>query len=122
MPTYVTFFTYTGEAWSGMLDHPEDRAEAARTAIESAGGRLHCFYWMMGFADGFAVYTVPDEIAAAGLLAAVAGSGRVARQQTFQVLGQEEARRALERAGALSSSYRPPGEPAEWMAQYDELG
>ena len=122
MPRYVTFFTYTGEAWARMLERPEDRAEAARTAIEATGGRMDSFYWMMGRADGFAVYSVPDEISAAGLLAAVASSGRVARVETFQVLDMTEGRRALERARELSRTYRPPGAPSDWREEYDALG
>jgi uncharacterized protein with GYD domain len=122
MPRYVTFFSYTSEAWAGMLQRPEDRAEAAREIIEGAGGDLDCFYWMLGRADGFAVYSVPDEIAAAGLAAAVASSGRLERTETYQVLGMEDAQRALERASAVSSAYRPPGGPENWMAEYDQLG
>ena len=29
MPTYVTFFTYTADAWARMVDDPPNRAEAA---------------------------------------------------------------------------------------------
>lgn len=122
MPKYVTFFTYTNEAWARMLNDPEDRAEAARTAIEAAGGRMESFHWMMGRADGFAVFSVPDEISAAALLAAVASSGRVARVETFQVLDMADGQRALERAREVSRTYRPPGGPADWREGYDALG
>ncbi len=122
MPTYVTFFNYTGEAWARMVDHPADRAEAARSAIEAVGGELRAFYWMLGPSDGFAVYTVPSEVAAASLGAGVAGSGAVARQQTFQVIEMDAARQALELAAAVARSYRPPGAPADWREGYDQLG
>jgi uncharacterized protein with GYD domain len=122
MPKYVTFFTYTREAWGDMVDQPADRAEAARTAIEAVGGELMGFYWMLGPSDGFAVYSVPSEIAAASLAAAVAGSGRVARTETFQVIDMDEGRKALELAASVARSYRPPGAPADWMREYDELG
>jgi uncharacterized protein with GYD domain len=122
MPKYVTFFRYTGEAWGHMVEHPEDRAEAARTAIEAVGGELMGFYWMLGPSDGFAVYSVPSEIAAASLAAGVAGSGRVARQETFQVIDMVEGRQALELAASVARSYRPPGAPAEGRREYDELG
>ena len=122
MPKYVTFFTYTPEAWARMMDQPEDRAEAARTTIEAAGGQMESFHWMMGRADGFAVFSVPDEIAAAGILAAVASSGRVARVETFQVLDMADGQRALDRAREVARSYRPPGGPSHWRAEYDVLG
>jgi uncharacterized protein with GYD domain len=122
MPRYVSFFTYSGEAWAGMVRRPEDRAAAARAAVEDAGGEMECFYWVMGRMDGFAVYSVPDEVTAAGIAAAVAGSGRVARLETFQVLDMDEGRRALERARDVARAYRPPGGPSDWMEGYDQLG
>jgi len=122
MPRYVTFFSYTAEAWARMLKIPEDRAEASRAAIEGAGGQLEGFYWMLGPWDGFAVYSVPDEIAAAALSAAVQGAGRLSRQETFQVLDMGDGRRALERAGEVVRAYRPPGAPRDWREGYDQLG
>ena len=122
MPTYVTFFTYTAEAWARMVDDPPNRAEAAAEAIAGAGGELIAFYWMLGNDDGFAVYEMPDEIAAAGLAAAVARTGRLERSRTFQVLDMDAGRRAVERARELARAYRPPGAPADWWAEYDRLG
>jgi uncharacterized protein with GYD domain len=122
LPTYVTFFTYAREAWARMVDRPDDRAEATRTAIEGVGGQLEAFYWMLGPWDGFAVYSVPTEVAAASLGAGVARSGRVAQQQTFQVIDMEEGRQALEMASAVARAYRPPGAPADWREGYDQLG
>jgi uncharacterized protein with GYD domain len=122
MPKYVSFFSYTAEAWARMVKHPEDRAEAARTAIEGAGGRLESFYWMFGPWDGFVVYSVPDEMAAASLSAVASGTGRLFRQETFQVLDMDDGRRALERAAAVARTYRPPGALTDWREGYDELG
>ena len=122
MPTYVTFFTYTAEAWARMVDDPPNRAEAAAEAIAGAGGELIAFYWMLGNDDGFAVYEMPDEIAAAGLAAAVARTGRLERSRTFQVLDMDDgpprgragarARPGLPaagRAGRLVGGVRPAG-------------
>ena len=122
MPTYVTFFTYTADAWARMVNDPPNRAEAAAEAIAGAGGELIAFYWMLGNDDGFAVYEMPDEIAVAGLAAAVARTGRLERSRTFQVLDMDAGRRAVERARELARAYRPPGAPADWWAEYDRLG
>ena len=56
MPTYVTFFSYTSDAWKRMIDRPENRAVAARKLIEQVGGRMEVFYWMFGEWDGFAFW------------------------------------------------------------------
>ena len=34
MPSYVSLFRYTGEAWNQMLRNPRNRAEAVQTTIE----------------------------------------------------------------------------------------
>ena len=122
MPKYVTFFSYTSDAWARMVERPDDRAAAARAAIEGVGGELLAFYWMFGPSDGFAIYSVPNEIAAASLGAAVAGTNQVARQETFQVLDMDEGKQALELAREVARSYRPPGAPADWREGYDQLG
>ncbi len=122
MPRYVSFFSYTGEAWGQMVENPADRAEAAQAAIEDAGGRMESFYWTLGHHDGFVIYAMPDAVAAAAYSAAVCASGRLSRQETFQVLGAAEATSALERAAVVSRAYRPPGAPADWRVEYDALG
>ena len=122
MPKYVTFFSYTSEAWARMVKRPDDRTEAVRSAIEAVGGELLAFYWMLGHSDGFAIYSVPHEIAAASLGAAVAGTNQLARQQTFHVLDMNEGKQALELAGEVARSYRPPGAPRDWREGYDQLG
>ncbi len=121
MSKYVTFFSYTGEAWGQMVADPADRADAARAAIERAGGEMESLYWTLGSIDGFVVYTMPDEVAAAAYSAAVCASGRLARQETFQVLRSVDAREVLERAREISHAYRPPGASANWRAEYDAL-
>lgn len=122
MPKYVTFFSYTSDAWARMVQRPDDRAAAARAAIEGVGGELLAFYWMFGPSDGFAIYSVPHEIAAASLGVSVAGTSQVARQETFQVLDMDEGKQALELAAAVARSYRPPGAPRDWREGYDQLG
>ena len=122
MSRYVSFFSYTGEAWGQMVDHPADRAEAARAAIEQAGGHMDAFYWTLGRYDGFVVYDMPDPLSAAAYSAAVCASGRLARQETCQVLDDADAQAVLARAGSVARSYRPPGAPADWREGYDALG
>jgi uncharacterized protein with GYD domain len=119
VPRYVSFFSYTGEAWQQMVDRPADRAEAARATIESAGGRMEAFYWMLGEYDGLVIYTMPSEMEAAAYSATVSNSGRLARQQTHQLLGTGQALQALELANDLRQVYRPPGAAGNWRADYD---
>ena len=121
MSTYVTYFTYTKDAWRGMVQRPEDREAAAARVIESAGGHLSAFYWMLGDHDGLVIFDVPDATAAAGVSAAISASGRVAAIKTVHLLTSEEAR-ASRSAGRRSSPPRTRrrGAPQAWRAGFEE--
>src|SRR5690606_3270338 len=51
MPLYLTRFSYTPETWARLISRPEDRAQAARSYIESVGGKLHGFWYAFGTHD-----------------------------------------------------------------------
>jgi uncharacterized protein with GYD domain len=119
MPKYVSFFSYTGDAWSRMVARPENRAVAARKLIEEIGGTMESFYWMFGDWDGFVVYEVPDTPTAAAFSGRVASSGLLRSITTEQLVSMNEARAALEKANAVTS-YEPPGAQREWRADYEE--
>ena len=55
MAMYLTRFSYTPETWARMIENPEDRREAARSYIESVGGKLHGFWYAFGEFDGVQV-------------------------------------------------------------------
>ena len=122
MAKYVTFFSYTGEAWKRMIASPENRAVAARALIEKVGGSMETFYWMFGEWDGFVIYEVPDAAAAAAFSGIVTSSGLLKQVKTHQLVPMDDARAALDQAGALESAYVPPGAQREWLADYDALG
>lgn len=123
MSVYLTFFTYTKDSMRSMVEHPEDREEAARKVIEAAGGQLLSFYWMLGEHDGLAIYEVPDAPAAAGVSAAISASGRISDLNTILLLSSVEVRRSLELAKVIAAQYQPPGGfSEEWRAGYDVLG
>jgi uncharacterized protein with GYD domain len=122
MPRYLTFFSYDQESWRHMVQHPEDRAEAARQVVETAGGRLESFYWTLGEHDGLAIFEADDAESATAILAGIAASGRVLRLQTTALLTSAEAHRALVRAKDVAAAYRPPGGATAWLPSYDQLG
>jgi uncharacterized protein with GYD domain len=123
MPHYIAFFTYAKSAWRGMVEHPEDREEAARKVIEAAGGRLLSFYWMLSDHDGFSIFEAADAVAAAAVSAAVSASGRISDVKTVRLLDKGEVRRSLEAAKVIATVYEPPGGfMKEWRAEYDVLG
>ena len=122
MPKYVSFFSYTGEAWRRMVERPENRAVAARRLIEEIGGRMEVFYWMFGEWDGLVIFDVPDAATAAAFSARVTSSGLLRQVKTHELIHMEEARMALEQARSAGVAYEPPGAHREWRVDYDSLG
>jgi uncharacterized protein with GYD domain len=52
MPPSISRNSVTPETWARMIDNPQDRRKAARTYIESVGGKLHGFWYAFGSHDG----------------------------------------------------------------------
>jgi uncharacterized protein with GYD domain len=109
MPKYVSFFTYTPEAWKAMAENPQDRGAVAKSLVESVGGKLECFYWMSGAFDGLLIADLPDDQSAGALAAVVKGSGALKEYETHLVSNMEQVPAMLKKAQAAAKSYRPPG-------------
>jgi uncharacterized protein with GYD domain len=107
MPMYLTRFSYTPETWARLAKKPEDRRDAARTYIESVGGKLHGFWYAFGEHDGYAVWEAPDNVSMAGVALAVSSGGALSKHETTVLLTVEEILEALGKVEALR--YRPPG-------------
>jgi uncharacterized protein with GYD domain len=109
MAKYVGFYTYTPEAWGGMIENPPDRAAAAGRLIEGLGGTLESFYWMFGPYDGLLIADFPNAEAAGAFAAIVTSSGRLKLYETHQLIGMDEARTMLEKAKGGAGAYQRPG-------------
>jgi uncharacterized protein with GYD domain len=106
MAFYLTRFSYTPETWARMVKNPEDRREAARTYIESVGGKLHGFWYAFGEYDGYNLWEAPDSVSMAAVAIAIGGGGAISKIETIPLLTVEETLDALSRAQGVS--YRPP--------------
>ncbi|MGH2966873.1 MAG: GYD domain-containing protein [Solirubrobacterales bacterium] len=108
MPMYLTRFSYTPETWARMAKHPEDRRDAARSYIESVGGKLHGFWYALGEYDGYNLWEAPDTVSMAAVAIALSGGGALSKFETTELLTVDETLAALGRADAIR--YRPPSE------------
>lgn len=108
MPMYLTRFSYTPETWARLAKHPEDRQDAARSYIESVGGKLHGFWYAFGDYDGYNLWEAPDNVAMAAVSIAISGGGALSKCETTALLTVEETLKALGRVESIR--YRPPGE------------
>jgi uncharacterized protein with GYD domain len=109
MAKYVTFFTYTSEAWARMIQNPGDRTATVRQLADSLGGSVECIYWMFGTHDGLVITDAPDSIGAAALSVGVGSTGAFKNLETHELLTQEQLGQALSRSKNAMPAYRPPG-------------
>ena len=107
MALYLTRFSYTPETWAGLTKNPEDRREAARTYIESVGGKLHGFWYAFGEYDGYNLWEAPDNVSMAAVAIAIGGGGALSKIETTSLLTVEETLEALGRARSVG--YRQAG-------------
>ena len=107
MPFYLSKFSYTPETWARLIANPEDRREAARTYIESVGGKLHGFWYAFGSYDGYSLWEAPDNISMAAVALAITGGGALSSFETTVLLTVDETLEALRKAETVQ--YRAPG-------------
>src|SRR5215213_3968737 len=107
MTLYLTRFSYTPETWARLIESPEDRRKAARSYIESVGGKLHGFWYAFGERDGWNLWEAPDNVSMAAVALAIGAGGALSSFETTVLLSVEELMEAL--AKAKSVRYRPPG-------------
>ena len=107
MPLYLTRFGYTPETWARLIGNPEDRRKAARSYIESVGGKLQGFWYAFGSHDGYTLWEAPDNVSMAAVALAIAGGGALSSFETTVLLTVEETLDALGKAKDIK--YQPPG-------------
>ena len=107
MPMYLSRFSYTPDAWSRLIENPEDRRAAATEYIESVGGKLHGFWYAFGEHDGWNLWEAPDNVSMAAVAMALGGGGAISSLETVVLLTVEDAMEAMRKAGSIR--YRAPG-------------
>ena len=107
MPIYLSRFSYTPETWKRLVGNPEDRREAARSYIESVGGKLNGFWYAFGSHDGYALWEAPDNVSMAAVAIAIAGGGALSTFETTVLMTVDETLESLQKAKQVQ--YRPPG-------------
>jgi len=93
MPTYIILANWTDQGIKNVKESPQ-RLEAAKKAIEAAGGKWLGFYLTMGKYDMVVIAEgKSDETVAATLLAI--GSGGSIRTETLKVFPEDEYRQII---------------------------
>lgn len=93
MPTYIILASWTDQGIRNVKEAPQ-RVDAARKAVEAAGGKWLGFYLTMGKYDMVVIAEgKSDETVAATLLAI--GSGGNVRTETLKAFSEAEARQII---------------------------
>ena len=88
METYIILGSYTQEGIAKIKEGPA-RLEAAKKAVEAAGGKFLAWYLTMGRYDFVAITQAPSVMAAASVLLALGAQGNV-RTETLRALDEQE--------------------------------
>ena len=107
MPLYLSRFSYTPETWARLIANPEDRRKAARSYIESVGGKLHGFWYAFGTYDGYNLWEAPDNVSMAAVALSIGAGGALRSFETTVLLSVQDTLDALHKAQGVS--YRAPG-------------
>ena len=105
MPKYLLQVSYTADGSKGLLrDGGSKRRTAARTLVESLGGKLESLYFAFGSTDVFAIADLPDNAAAAAASMTLASSGATTSKVTVLLTPED-----VDQAVKKTPSYTPPG-------------
>jgi len=102
MATYMTQFSYTGEAWAALAKNPANRREGIQKLFDAVGGKLIELYYCLGEYDGVVIAEAPDDAAVVSALVAVVGAGHIKAIRTTKLLSADEMVAALQKAGSIA--------------------
>ena len=110
MALYMLMAKYSTASLRGIMETGGDREAAARTAVETAGGKLVGFYGMLGQEYGMAL--IVDMPGHAEYLAAVGpaiAAGVFDSYKTIPLYTSADVAKAVPIAKKVAAVYRPPG-------------
>src|SRR4051812_27076513 len=102
---------YSPQALNSIMDNPTtSRYEAAKSMIESAGGKLLSMYSTAADGPGvLVIFDVPDPNAAPAISGTVIASGAIHNVSLTRLWTQDEIMQVRQKAVQLRGSYTPPG-------------
>jgi uncharacterized protein with GYD domain len=102
---------YSPQALNHIMDNPTtSRYEAAKSMIESAGGKLISMYSTAANGPGvLVIFDVPDPNAAPAISGVVTASGALQNLELKRLWTPEEITQVRQTAAKLRGAYKPPG-------------
>jgi uncharacterized protein with GYD domain len=111
MTIYISQGRYTREAIQGMIERPEDRAEAVEKLCKAVGAKLLNHYITFGEYDFLVILEAEGPMTdTMGAMLAVASTGTVTDLKTTIAVRSGEAMKAMEKAKTAMKDFRPAGQ------------
>ncbi|MEJ6501429.1 MAG: GYD domain-containing protein [Rhodobacterales bacterium] len=110
MSLYCLKIQYAPAAIAAMTKSASNREDAARTAIESVGGKLHGFYGIFGDPDGFHVMLIGETPSTTEYLATVVSAvlgGSISNIRTNALYTADEMVGAANLINGAKVDYKP---------------
>ena len=112
---WVSYGKFTNEGIKGLMDKPQNRAEAVKKLMEPHGGKLISYYFLLnGDIDFFIITDTPDEkISELPMIInsmLVRGSGSIESMTTVPIVSAEDAVPHMQKAQKMASAmtYQAP--------------
>lgn len=110
MATYMLMANYSKDALKQIIAKGSNREEAARSAIEAAGGRLLGFYGMFGQEYQIAIICeAPGNAEYMGGIIPAIAAGVLEDWKTIPLYSADEVMKASAIAKKVSKAYKAPG-------------
>ena len=110
MALYMLMGRYTTQAIKQIVETQSNREDAAKAAIEAAGGKLVGFYGMFGQEYNVAIIAdVPGHAEYIGAIAPALASGVFESYKTIPLYTAADVIRGSQIAKSVAQAYKPPG-------------
>ncbi len=102
---------YTAQSINSLMNDPTtNRYEAAKSLIETAGGKLISMYSTSANGPGvLVIFDVPDPSAAPAISGILIASGAAENVTLTRVWTQDEIKQVRQKASQIRAAYKPPG-------------
>ncbi len=109
MALYMLMGKYSAQAVKAIFEGGSNREDAARAAVEAAGGKLLGFYGMFGQEYNVAIIVeTANNASYLGTVAPVIMSGTFVDVKTIPLFTASEVQEASKIAKKVGKSYKPP--------------
>ena len=119
MPRYMVQFSYSPEAWTSLIRHPQSRAEGLDSMLREFGARLVDMYFYYGEWDGFVIIDAPDDASFVASLLAGNAPGHLKSTRISRLFSADENLEILRRASEVSYQGPPTADFMELRWQQE---